>query len=151
MLSPKKKYTIETNENSRIKLDKNYSTNDLDLKSLIEIINESDEGWELISKDKCCTVQRKFELNCEIPYARTTAYINGYSAKEIFDGISIISDRLEWDKNFKEFILVEQNLNEGWEIFYMTLKVRSIKIVSICYGFGKRSSTEKKNLSPNAK
>lgn len=123
MLSIEKKYKIDTTESSIIKLEKNFSTNDSDLKSLIDIINESDEGWELISKDDFSKIQRKFELNSEVPYARTTAFIDGYSAKEIFDAISIVSERLEWDKNFKEFILVEQNLNDGWEIFYMILKV----------------------------
>lgn len=57
------------------------------------------------------------------PIMKTTAIIDGYSSKEIFEAIAIITNRLLWDKSFEEFIIIEQNFDEGWEILYMVFKV----------------------------
>jgi hypothetical protein len=118
-----KKYEINTTEESLIKLDPHFMTNDMDLKNLVDIINDPDENWELILHDKICKIQRKMNKDNPTPIARTFATIEGYTSREIFDAIAIVSNRMEWDKNFLEFVSVEQNLNEGWEVFYMSLKV----------------------------
>jgi hypothetical protein len=121
--SPTYKYHIVTDDNCLIKLKNNYGTNDIELKTLVDLINEKEEAWELVSNSSTCKILRKFDLESDIPYSKTIAHIKGYTSKQIFEVISIISERLKWDVSFKEFISVEQNLNEGWETFYMILKV----------------------------
>jgi hypothetical protein len=118
------KYEIITSEDSLIKLEQDFKTSDLDLKMLVNIMNDLDKNWDLILEDKVCKIQRKIVGDNPTPIARTLATVEGFTAKEIFDAIAIIKNRVEWDKNFNEFISVEQNLNEGWEVFYMSLKVR---------------------------
>ncbi len=98
----------------------------MDLKNIIETINESDDFWKKILEDKVCKIEKK-ECDNAPPIMRTTATIDGYLAKEIFEAISIISNRLKWDKSFTEFVMVEQNIDEGHEILYMVFKVSLLK------------------------
>jgi hypothetical protein len=56
---------------------------------------------------------------------KTVAYLDGFTKQEIFDAISDVNIRMQWDKVFSEFKIVETNDDEQWEVLYMSIKVIS--------------------------
>jgi hypothetical protein len=82
--------------------------------------------WETVLDDATCKIEKKYTENNTNPILRTTAVIDGYPAKDIFELITVLSVRKEWDKNFSELYSVEQNMNEGYEVLYMIIKVSII-------------------------
>ena len=86
-------------------------------------MDEKNLNWEIVLKDDICKIERRFELNNQIPILRTTAFIEGFSSKEIFEAISNIPLRKIWDRSFSELAIVEHNIEENYDILYMVIKV----------------------------
>lgn len=57
---------------------------------------------------------------------KTVAYLDGFTKEEVFEAISNVNIRKQWDKIFSEFKIVETNNEEGWEVLYMSIKSPSI-------------------------
>jgi len=54
---------------------------------------------------------------------KTVATINDYTKEEIFNAISNVEIRKQWDSLFSEFRIVEENILEKSEVLYMLIKV----------------------------
>ena len=50
---------------------------------------------------------------------RTIAIIDNFSKDEIFEAISNVNIRKQWDKVFSEFKIVETNNSEQFEVLYL--------------------------------
>lgn len=55
---------------------------------------------------------------------RTIAIIEEFSKEEIFEAISNVNIRKQWDKVFSEFKIVEAYDEEQSEVLYMAIKVK---------------------------
>ena len=51
--------------------------------------------------------------------------IENYTKEQVFEAISNVSIRKEWDKIFSEFKVVETD-SDGYEILYMSIKVKNL-------------------------
>jgi hypothetical protein len=56
---------------------------------------------------------------------KTVAFLEGFTKDEIFEAISNVKIRMQWDKVFSEFKIVETNNLEQWEVLYMSIKVKN--------------------------
>jgi hypothetical protein len=50
--------------------------------------------------------------------------LEGFNKDEIFEAISNVNIRKDWDKVFSEFKIVESNEADGSEVLYMSIKVK---------------------------
>lgn len=57
---------------------------------------------------------------------KTEATLNGFTKEEIFEAISNVKIRMQWDKIFSEFKIIETNNEEQWEVLYMSIKAPSL-------------------------
>jgi hypothetical protein len=49
--------------------------------------------------------------------------IDGYTKEQVFEAISNVSVRKEWDKIFSEFKVIETSEDDNSEVLYMSIKV----------------------------
>jgi hypothetical protein len=79
---------------------------------------------------------------------RTITIIDNFTKEEVFEAISNVNIRMQWDKVFTEFKIVETNDSEQFEVLYMSIKVKIIinNIVEISSSIRSRFRSEKKNL-----
>lgn len=131
--SPKKSqsnfgsYVINTDQSSLLKLSPNYKTNDYDLKNLCELINEKkDQGWKEVYVQNKISIFKKNPKGSHTIMIKTNAEIDNFTKEEVFNAISDVNIRKEWDKIFSEFKILENNPKEGKEYLYMSIKSPSI-------------------------
>jgi hypothetical protein len=86
-------------------------------------MNDPAENWQVVVNDKSCNIEKKENKINPNPILRTTATIDGYTAREIFDAIAVIQNRLKWDTNFSEMMIVDENEQDRSQIMYMVIKV----------------------------
>ena len=119
------KYYIYTDINSFIHLsDPNFGTNDKDLMSLIELMNEpttKENGYSKIIEEETRQVYKKHREGYDIILIKCYAKIP-YSKDVIFEAISNLEIRKKWDSVFSELRVVNHNGENGSEILYMIIK-----------------------------
>lgn len=130
-LYPLLKHDIHTDQNSIIKLEKNCifiyiildKTDDIDLKYLIDLLNENIKtNWKSVMNLEHLKIYKKSVKGNPTILLKTYAEIRGYTKDEVFEAITDVSIRKEWDKIFSEFKVIENNKDEG-EYLYMSIKV----------------------------
>ncbi len=96
------------------------------------MINEPNLKWQSVLNEKSIQIFKKNVLiiyllnkikNVPQIVIRTIAVIDNYSRDDIFEAISNVNIRKQWDKIFSEFKIVETNEKEQFEVLYMAIKV----------------------------
>ena len=96
------------------------------------MINEPNLKWQSVLNEKSIQIFKKNVLFIYLLYKiknvpqiviRTIAVIDNYSRDDIFEAISNVNIRKQWDKIFSEFKIVETNEKEQFEVLYMAIKV----------------------------
>jgi hypothetical protein len=96
------------------------------------LINEPNLKWQSVLNEKSIQIFKKNVLiiyllnkikNVPQIVIRTIAVIDNYSRDDIFEAISNVNIRKQWDKIFSEFKIVETNEKEQFEVLYMAIKV----------------------------
>jgi hypothetical protein len=94
------------------------------------LINETvDNGWSNVTDEKNIKIHKKHIKGMPQLLVKSNAILDGFSKEEVFEAISNVNIRKEWDKIFSEFKIVETNDKEGWEVLYMSIKSPSMMIM----------------------
>ena len=80
-------------------------------------------------EDKVVSIFKKNIPKRDTILIKTNAIITVFAKEDIFESISNISIRREWDTIFSEFKIVDSNEKEGWEILYISIKVSIVDLV----------------------
>jgi hypothetical protein len=65
---------------------------------------------------------------------RTIAIIDNFTKEEVFEAISNVNIRKQWDKVFSEFKIVDKNEKEQFEVLYMSIKVKiNLNLISLFF------------------
>lgn len=100
------------------------STDDADLKYLVDLTNESTEQWKNVVDYGNFKIYKRPVPNNPSILLKTFAYIDGYLKDEVMDAITNVSIRKQWDKVFTEFQIIEDIPDQNSLVFYMCIKVR---------------------------
>ena len=120
------KYTIYTNSTNFIQIpgESEYHTNDKDLKTLIDLMNEQPNkefGYSNVIDEKNCKVYKKHVENNPVILIRCIAKIP-YNKDIVFEAIANLDIRKKWDAVFSELRVVNYEGENGAEILYMIIK-----------------------------
>ena len=109
-------------------------TSDPDLKYLCDLMNEPTDKWKKVINEKDVHIHKRSVIilinrtTLQIEgfpqiLIKTEAYLNGFTKEEVFEAISNVNIRMQWDKIFSEFKIIEINDIEQYEVLYMSIKV----------------------------
>ena len=120
------KYTIFTNSSNFIQIpgQNEYHTNDKDLKTLIDLMNEppiKEFGYSNVIDDKNCKVYKKYVEGNPVILIKCIAKIP-YNKDIVFEAIANLDIRKKWDAVFSELRVVNYEGENGAEILYMIIK-----------------------------
>lgn len=120
------KYCITTKVNDLIYIpdNENYRTNDKDLKQLIDLMNEpttKDFGYSNVINEKTCKVYKRLVEGIPVILIKALANIP-YGKDVVFEAISNLNIRKQWDSVFSELKVVNHEGENGAEILYMIIK-----------------------------
>lgn len=121
---PDKKYKIDTNENSIIKLRPGYSTDYEGEKKLVDLINDTNEdGWkEAVNKNDIRIITKNVEGSDSL-LLKTFATIN-FPLSTIVKAINTFDIRTKWDKGFYNMETLDSRTEENVkiEVIYSCMK-----------------------------
>ena len=120
------KYSIFTNPTNLIYIPEayEYHTNDKDLKQLIDLMNEpttKEFGYTNVVEDKICKVYKRMVEGIPVILIKCLARIP-YSKDVVFEAISNLDIRKQWDSVFSDLRVVNHEGENGAEILYMVVK-----------------------------
>ena len=96
----------------------------MDLKNLCELINEKiDNGWEKVYYEKDISILRKSVPGNSSIIIKTYATIYNFNSFEVFEAISNVKIRKQWDTLFSEFKIIDENKEDKSETIYLRIKV----------------------------
>ncbi len=97
------------------------------MKHLCDLINEfKDQGWKEVYIKNEISIYKKIPKGSSSIMIKTYAEIENYTKEEVYKAIVDVSIRREWDQIFSEFKILENKENEGKEVLYMSIKVKSL-------------------------
>ena len=113
---PDKKYKIDTNENSLIKLRPGYSTDHEGEKKLVDLINDANEdGWEeKVNKNDIRIITKNVEGSDSL-LLKTFATIN-FPLSTIVKAINTFELRTKWDKGFYDMEVLDSRMEDNVKI-----------------------------------
>ena len=120
------KYCITNDPNNLINFsDKgDYYTNDQDLKKLIDLFNEpntKEYGYSNVIDEKNCQVFKRMVEGYPVILIKCLAKMP-YSKDVVFEAISNLDIRKQWDSVFSELKVVNHEGENGAEILFMIIK-----------------------------
>ena len=125
-IKQKFKYCIHTSPDNLIYIPNNedFYTNDKDLKQLIDLMNEpatKELGYSNVINEKNCQVYKRFVEGVPVILIKSIAKLP-YSKDVVFEAISNLNIRKQWDSVFSELKVVNHEGENGAEILYMIIK-----------------------------
>lgn len=119
------KYCISTVQNNLIFFpNKDYYTNDKDLKQLIDLFNEPNTkefGYSNVIDEENCKVYKRMVKDSPVILIKCLAKIP-YSKDVVFEAIANLEIRKRWDSVFSELKVVNHEGENGAEILFMIVK-----------------------------
>lgn len=113
---PDKKYKIDTNENSTIKLRPGYSTDHEGEKKLVDLINDANEdGWEEKVNTNDIRIITKNVEGSDSLLLKTFATIN-FPLSTIVKAINTFDIRTKWDKGFYDMEVLDSRTEDNAKI-----------------------------------
>ena len=120
------KYCITNDPNNLINFEDkgDYYTNDQDLKKLIDLFNEpntKEYGYSNVIDEKNCQVFKRMVEGYPVILIKCLAKMP-YSKDVVFEAISNLDIRKQWDSVFSELKVVNHEGENGAEILFMIIK-----------------------------
>lgn len=120
------KYCITNDPNNLINFEDkgDYYTNDQDLKKLIDLFNEpntKEYGYSNVIDEKNCQVFKRMVEGYPVILIKCLAKMP-YSKDVVFEAISNLNIRKQWDSVFSELKVVNHEGENGAEILFMIIK-----------------------------
>lgn len=120
------KYCITNDPNNLINFEDkgDYYTNDQDLKKLIDLFNEpntKEYGYSNVIDEKNCQVFKRMVEGYPVILIKCLAKMP-YNKDVIFEAISNLDIRKQWDSVFSELKVVNHEGENGAEILFMIIK-----------------------------
>lgn len=120
------KYCIANDPNNLINFEDkgDYYTNDQDLKKLIDLFNEpntKEYGYSNVIDEKNCQVFKRMVEGYPVILIKCLAKMP-YSKDVVFEAISNLDIRKQWDSVFSELKVVNHEGENGAEILFMIIK-----------------------------
>ncbi len=120
------KYCITNDQNNLINFpdNKDYYTNDQDLKKLIDLFNEpttKQYGYSNVIDETNCKVYKRMVEGFPVILIKCLANMP-YSKDVVFEAIANLEIRKQWDSVFSELRVVNHEGENGAEILFMIVK-----------------------------
>ena len=120
------KYCITNDQNNLISFpdNKDYYTNDQDLKKLIDLFNEpttKQYGYSNVIDETNCKVYKRMVEGFPVILIKCLANMP-YSKDVVFEAIANLEIRKQWDSVFSELKVVNHEGEDGAEILFMIVK-----------------------------
>ena len=119
------KYCISTVSNNLIYFpNKDYYTDDKDLKQLVDLFNEpttKDFGYSNVIDEENCKVYKRMVEGYPVILIKCLAHMP-YSKDVVFEAIANLEIRKQWDSVFSELRVVNYEGENGAEILFMIVK-----------------------------
>ena len=120
------KYCITNDPNNLINFEDkgDYYTNDQDLKKLIDLFNEpntKEYGYSNVIDEKNCQVFKRMVEGYPVILIKCLAKMP-YNKDVVFEAISNLDIRKQWDSVFSELKVVNHEGENGAEILFMIIK-----------------------------
>jgi len=125
------KYNITTTKDDLIYIpERNYGTDDHDLKNFVDIMNEKPlkkNGYSKVIDEPDTKIYKKMTEGTPVILIKSICHIP-YDKQVIFSAIADLDIRKKWDSVFSELKVVNHDGENGAEILYMIIKSPSFLV-----------------------